>query len=67
MWRGLQLRYDNRRGFFVQGLEWVTCTEPEQAIAQLQAGIRNKIMASHEQNEASSRSHCIFQVVVAQY
>jgi hypothetical protein len=62
--RQRRLRYDNRRGFFVQNLEWIECTDPQQALEALQAGVRNKIMASHEQNEASSRSHCIFQVEV---
>ena len=64
--RQRRVRWDTRRGFFVENLEWVECSDAEQCLKALHAGVRNKIMASHMQNEASSRSHCIFQVEVEQ-
>ena len=64
--RQRRVRWDTRRGFFVENLEWVECTDADQCLDQLRAGVRNKIMATHQQNEASSRSHCIFQLEIEQ-
>lgn len=64
--RQRRVRWDTRRGFFVENLEWVECTDAQQCLETLQGGVRNKIMATHQQNEASSRSHCIFQVEIEQ-
>ena len=64
--RQRRVRWDTRRGFFVENLEWVECTDANQCLEALQGGVRNKIMATHQQNEASSRSHCIFQLEIEQ-
>eukprot|EP01052_Picozoa_sp_SAG31_P021500 SAG31_NODE_1666_length_7581_cov_2.398022_3_plen_649_part_00 len=60
--RQRRLRWDRRRGFFAENLHTLICNKSQDALAALQSGVKNKIMAKHAQNEASSRSHCIFQV-----
>ena len=60
--RQRRLRWDRRRGFFAENLHTLEINTPEEALVALQGGVKNKIMAKHNQNLASSRSHCIFQV-----
>ena len=40
------------------------CTTPEELEFLFQMGVRNKTMASHRLNNASSRSHCIFEIKI---
>ncbi len=40
------------------------CDSPEHALTLYNKGIKNKIIASHNLNHASSRSHSIFSLTV---
>lgn len=51
-------------GFFVENLFRSECDSAAEALALFQAGVGNKVMASHRMNVASSRSHCVFTLEV---
>jgi len=55
----LLLRYETKRGPFVQNLLQVDCESLEDAMLVLAEGTRNKKVASHQMNKDSSRSHCL--------
>ena len=61
---GLRLRWHSQRGFYAEDLCVVEVDCVEDAEKVLHAGMRNKIMAAHNINAASSRSHCIFRIDV---
>lgn len=62
--KGLRMRWSRREGFFLENLFRVTCHNVNDAMAALQTGARNKIMASHQLNLQSSRSHSIFTLYI---
>jgi len=58
----LKIRW--RHDFFVQNLYTYEITSPEEAIEYLQMGIKRRVLASHQLNKASSRSHCLYTLTV---
>ena len=44
----------------------VDCSTAEEALNQYRIGVGNKIMASHNANATSSRSHCLFTIYLEQ-
>ena len=65
--KGLRMRWSKRDGFFLEDLYKVSCNDVADALSALQTGARSKVMASHQLNMQSSRSHAIFTVYVATY
>lgn len=64
---GLRLRWSAVRHFYVENLRVLECASPDQVLQHFQDGIKHKIMASHNLNAASSRSHCIFTLYVESF
>ena len=62
----LALREDPHRGVFVEGLTEVAVRSPQEMWALAARGQRARATAATRQNDASSRSHAVFTVVVEQ-
>ncbi|KDO29105.1 hypothetical protein SPRG_06161 [Saprolegnia parasitica CBS 223.65] len=62
--KSLRLRWAANHEFYVENLITVTCTSADEMLAKFQDGVKHKIMASHNLNAASSRSHCIYTLYV---
>ncbi|KOO34475.1 kinesin family protein [Chrysochromulina tobinii] len=62
----LALREDPHRGVFVEGLTEVAVRTPQQVWALAARGQRARSTAATKANDASSRSHAIFTVIVEQ-
>ena len=60
----LQIRWDNKQGFFVEGLLVIECKSPEDVVEVILQGTKNRKKGSHELNKDSSRSHCILTLYV---
>uniref|UniRef100_A0A7S3Y799 Kinesin motor domain-containing protein n=1 Tax=Lotharella globosa TaxID=91324 RepID=A0A7S3Y799_9EUKA len=60
----LRIREDRKRGVFVQGLKEEVVITPEQVINLLKSGLKNRHVGRTNYNEASSRSHTVFRLVV---
>ena len=61
---GLQIREDKKRGLFVDGLsEWVV-RSPEEVYELMRRGAKMRATGATKLNEASSRSHAIFILIV---
>lgn len=60
--KGLRIRWNKTSQFSVENLFICDCKQATDAIDLFNIGIKNKIVASHQMNHASSRSHCIFTV-----
>ena len=60
----LQIRWDQRQGFFVEGLLVIECKKPEDIVEVILQGTKNRKKGSHELNKDSSRSHSILTVYV---
>jgi Kinesin motor domain len=58
--QGLRIRWNKNEQFTVENLYVFKCDSPEHALTLYNKGVKNKIVASHNLNHASSRSHCIF-------
>lgn len=58
------MRWNKNDQFSVENLFTFKVTEPQEAIDYFNLGIKNKIVASHQMNSASSRSHCIFSIKI---
>lgn len=58
--QGLRIRWNKNEQFTVENLYVFKCDSPEHALQLYNKGVKNKIVASHNLNQASSRSHCIF-------
>ena len=65
--KGLRMRWSRREGFFLENLYRVACNDVNDALSALGTGARNKIMASHQLNMQSSRSHSIFTLYIKAY
>ena len=63
---GLKLRWNKLDVFTVENLYNFECRTPDELMYFYQQGIQNKVVASHNLNHASSRSHCIFTITVEQ-
>lgn len=55
----LPVRWNEKNGFFVQGLLVCTCENVDDVMAVVNEGSRNRTVGSHKLNLDSSRSHCI--------
>jgi len=62
--KGLRVRYTKKEQFSVENLYVFECRTAEEILHLFHSGIKNKIVASHNLNHASSRSHAIFSVTV---
>ena len=60
----LQIRWDQKQGFFVEGLLVIECKKPEDIVEVILQGTKNRKKGSHELNKDSSRSHTILTVYV---
>lgn len=58
--QGLKIRWSKNDQFTVENLFVFRCNDAEHAIQLYHKGIKNKIVATHNLNHASSRSHAIF-------
>jgi len=56
---GLKLRWNKSEEFYLENLFMHPCYTYSEVLSLYNAGVKNKILASHNANAASSRSHCI--------
>ena len=61
---GLRIRWNKKEQFAVENLYVFECNSVEEIMHLFHTGIKNKIVASHNLNHASSRSHAIFSITV---
>ncbi|CAJ1438683.1 unnamed protein product [Effrenium voratum] len=62
---GLRLRWNSREAAVsVENLFVFECRTPEEALGYYKAGVRNRTVASHQMNQASSRSHSVLMLTV---
>ena len=61
---GLKIRWSKTEQFTVENLFVFRCNDAAHAIQMYNKGIKNKIVASHNLNAQSSRSHAIFGLTV---
>ena len=64
--RGLKLRWSPEKDFYVDNLYVEELSGAEDAEALFQRGVANKRVAETRMNTASSRSHCMFTLLVQQ-
>ncbi|CAK4136550.1 unnamed protein product [Aphanomyces euteiches] len=62
----LNVRWNDRNGFYVQNLLVVQCDSLEDVMAVVDEGHRNRRVGSHEMNKDSSRSHSILTITLDQ-
>jgi kinesin family protein 12 len=60
----LQIRWNQKQGFFVEGLLVIDCKRPEDVVEIILEGHRNRKVGSHDLNKDSSRSHSILTVYI---
>jgi hypothetical protein len=60
----LNLREDTRKGVYVEGITEENITRSEEAIKILQKGSKSRHVGSTFYNEASSRSHSVFTMMI---
>ena len=58
----LQIRWDQKQGFFVEGLLVIECKKPEDIVDIILQGTKNRKKGSHDLNKDSSRSHSILTI-----
>lgn len=58
--RSLPVRWNKADGFYAEGLTHFPVSEAEQTMELFRKGIKNRVVAGHQMNAASSRSHCLF-------
>lgn len=58
--QGLKIRWSKTDQFQVENLFVFRCNDADHAIQLYHKGVKNKIVASHNLNASSSRSHAIF-------
>ncbi len=61
---GLKLRWSKANEFYVENLYNYPCETAQDVINHFHTGLKNKVMASHNLNSASSRSHSILTITV---
>jgi hypothetical protein len=64
IYRGMRMRWTAARGFYLQNLVEVTTETSAEAIDLFNHSSKNKICRAHNLNNASSRSHSIFTLIV---
>eukprot|EP00347_Sterkiella_histriomuscorum_P017844 403347757 len=62
--QGLRIRWTKKEQFVVENLYVNECQTTSDVVALFNQGIKNKVVASHNLNHASSRSHTIFTITV---
>ncbi|KAG1709227.1 hypothetical protein DVH05_019871 [Phytophthora capsici] len=62
----LQLRENKKNGVWVQGLTEVKVSNTQEAMDQMRRGSLQRITASTQMNERSSRSHAVYTVKIVQ-
>ncbi|RHY77196.1 hypothetical protein DYB34_008138 [Aphanomyces astaci] len=62
----LNVRWNDRNGFYVQNLLVVQCDSMDDVMAVVDEGHRNRRVGSHEMNKDSSRSHSILTITLDQ-
>ncbi|ETV88170.1 hypothetical protein, variant [Aphanomyces astaci] len=60
----LRLRWASTQEFYVENLVVAACSSADEMLGRFQDGVKQKIMATHNLNAASSRSHCIYTLYV---
>jgi len=60
----LGIRWNQKQGFFVEGLLVIDCQKPSDIVEVLLEGHKNRKVGSHDLNKDSSRSHCILTIYV---
>ena len=60
----LQIRWDQKQGFFVEGLLVIECKKPDDIVEVILQGTKNRKRGSHELNKDSSRSHSILTIYI---
>ncbi|KAF0695596.1 Aste57867_13636 [Aphanomyces stellatus] len=60
----LRLRWASNEEFYVENLLIVACSSAHEMLGRFHDGVKQKIMATHNLNAASSRSHCIYTLYV---
>lgn len=63
---GLKLRWNKDDHFTVENLYTFECKNPEAVMELFYMGIKSRVVASHNMNNASSRSHTILSISVEQ-
>lgn len=63
---GLKLKWNKYDHFTVENLYTFECKSPDDILALYHFGIKNKVVASHNMNNSSSRSHTILTITVEQ-
>ena len=65
--QGLKLKWTPNDDVIIENMYSFECTGPEDTLQLFWKGLKNKMMASHRLNNASSRSHCILTLMVHQF
>jgi hypothetical protein len=60
----LQVRWNQKQGFFVEGLLVIDCKKPHDIVEIILEGQRNRKIGSHDLNKDSSRSHSILTIYI---
>jgi hypothetical protein len=60
----LQIRWDQKQGFFVENLVIFDCRKSEEVVEAILEGTKNRKIGSHELNKDSSRSHSIMTIYI---
>merc|ERR1719433_2117557 len=63
----LPIRFNSKRGAYVEGLTTHTVASFRDVKALMDAGLKNRTIAETGMNRMSSRSHCIFTLTVKQW
>jgi len=61
---GLRIRWSKKDQFVVENLYVFECSTPAEALELFRLGSKNRVLASHNLNDMSSRSHTIFCLTV---
>ena len=64
---GLKMKWTPNDDVVIENLYSFDCPSPEEALHLFWKGLKNKMMASHRLNSASSRSHCILTLNLHQF
>lgn len=64
--KDLKIREDSAKGVYVQGISEYFVSSVDEVFALLTTANKNRIVASTKMNEASSRSHLLFQLDIYQ-
>ena len=63
---GLKLKWNKNDVFSVENLYTFECKSVDDVMALYHFGIKNKVVASHNMNNSSSRSHSMLSLTVEQ-